>query len=67
MPRKTNTLEQINNKLRQAEVFLNQSATAAEVCHKITVTDYTFFRWRQEYGSMMVDQAKRLKELELMI
>jgi putative transposase len=65
MPRKSNTPEQIINKLRQAEILLNQGATVAEVCRKIEVTDQTFFRWRKEYGGMRVDQAKRLKELEL--
>jgi transposase-like protein len=65
MPRKSNTPEQIINKLRQAEVLLNQGATVAEVCRKIEVTDQTFLRWRKEYGGMRVDQAKRLKELEL--
>jgi putative transposase len=24
----------------------------------------TYYRWRKEYGSMQVNQAKRLKELE---
>ena len=65
MPRKINTPEQIINKLRQAEVLLNQGSTVAEVCRKIEVTDQTYFRWRKEYGGMRVDQAKRLKELEL--
>lgn len=65
MPRKFNTPEQIIGKLRQAEVLLNQGATVAEVCRKIEVTSQTFFRWRKEFGGMRVDQAKRLKELEL--
>lgn len=65
MSRKFNTPEQIIGKLRQAEILLNQGATVAEVCRKIEVTDQTFFRWRKEYGGMRVDQARRLKELEL--
>jgi hypothetical protein len=28
------------------------------------VTDATYYRWRQEYGGLKVDQVKRLKELE---
>ena len=35
------------------------------VTRKIGVSDYTYYRWRKEYGGMRVDQAKRLKELEL--
>lgn len=65
MPKKANTPEQIINKLRQAEVMLNQGATVAEVCRKIEVIDQTFYRWRKEYGGMRIDQAKRLKELEV--
>jgi hypothetical protein len=29
------------------------------------VTDATYYRWRQEYGGLKVDQLKRLKELEV--
>ena len=65
MAKKGYTAEQIIGKLRQAEILLNQGATVAEVCRKIEVTDVTFYRWRKEYGGMRVDQARRLKDLEL--
>ncbi len=65
MPRKVNTPEQIINKLREAEVLLSQGSSVAAICKKIGVTDQTYYRWRKEYGGMRVDQAKRLKELEL--
>jgi len=65
MANKGYTAEQIIGKLRQAEILLNQGATVAEVCRKIEVTDVTFYRWRKEYGGMRVDQARRLKDLEL--
>ena len=64
MPRKINTPEQIINKLREAEVMMSQGATVALVSKKIGVSDYTYYRWRKEYGGMRVDQAHRLKELE---
>jgi putative transposase len=64
MPRKINTPEQIINKLREAEVMLSQGATVAVVSKKIGVSDYTYYRWRKEYGGMRVEQAHRLKELE---
>jgi transposase-like protein len=57
MPKKFNTPEQIINKLRQAEVLLNQGETVVAVCRKIEVTDQTFYRWRKEYGGMRVDQT----------
>ena len=56
--------EQIINKLREAEVMLSQGATISVVSKKIGVSDYTYYRWRKEYGGMRVDQAHRLKELE---
>lgn len=65
MPRKTTTPEQIINKLREAEVLLSQGATVAVICKKIGISDVTYYRWRKDYGGMRVDQAKRLKELEL--
>jgi putative transposase len=64
MVRKGYTPEQIINKLREAEVLLSQGATIAVVSKKIGVSDYTYYRWRKEYGGMRVDQAHRLKELE---
>lgn len=64
MASKRHTPEQIINKLRQAEVEIANGATIAQVCKKIGVTDQTYYRWRNEYGGMRVDQAKRLKVLE---
>ncbi len=29
------------------------------------MTEQTFYRWRSEYGGLRVDQAKRMKRLEL--
>ena len=64
MFRKTYLPEQIINKLREAEILLNQGATIAEASRKIGVTEQTYYRWRREYGGMRIEQAKRLKELE---
>jgi len=64
MGRKTYVPEQIINKLREAEITLNQGTTLAVIWKKIGVSDCTYYRWRKEYGGMRVDQAHRLKELE---
>jgi len=64
MAKKGFTPEQIINKLREAELLLNQGATIAVVSKKIGVSDHTYYRWRKEYGGMRIDQARRLKELE---
>ena len=65
MAKRGHTPEQIIQKLREAEVELAKGATVAMVAKKIGVTEHTYYRWRSEYGGMRVDQAKRLKELEL--
>ncbi len=31
---------------------------------QVGITDFTYYRWRREYGGMKTPQAKRLKELE---
>jgi putative transposase len=65
MVRKGSTPDQIINKLREAEVLLSQGNTVSIVCKKIGVSDFTYYRWRKEYGGMRIEQAKRLKELEV--
>ena len=64
MSKKRHTAEQIIPKLREAEVLLAQGVKIGEVCRKLEVREQTYYRWRKEYGSLRVDQAKRLKELE---
>ena len=65
MVRKGYTPEQIINKLREAEILLSQGSTIGVVSRKIGVSDYTYYRWRKEYGGLTVDQAHRLKDLEV--
>jgi len=65
MARHRYTAEEIIHKLREADVLLGQGKTIAEACKQLGVTDHTYFRWRKAYGGLKVDQAKRLKELEI--
>ncbi len=64
MAKKSHSPEQIINKLREAEILLNQGANVSEASRKIGVTEQTYYRWRKEYGGMRIEQAKRLKGLE---
>ena len=64
MPRKKHTVEEIISKLREVEVGLAGGKTIAEMCRQIVVTEQTFYRWRQEYGGLRIDQVKRLKQVE---
>ena len=36
-----------------------------DAIRQIGVSEVTYYRWRQEYGGLKLDQVKRLKELEL--
>ena len=64
MAKKSHSPELIINKLREAELLLNQGSTVSEASRKIGVTEQTYYRWRKEYGGMRIEQAKKLKTLE---
>ena len=63
MPKKRYTAEQIIRHLREAEVELAKGQTTGVVCRKLGITEQTYYRWRKEYGSLRVDQVRRLKKL----
>jgi len=53
-------------KLRvEAAVLRREWMPVADAVRQIGVTEVTYYRWRQEYGGLKLDQVKRLKELEL--
>lgn len=64
MPRIKHTVEQIISKLREAEVALSKGQPVVQVCRTLGITEQTYYRWRNEYGGLKIDQVKRLKELE---
>jgi len=64
MSKKRYRPEEIIGKLREADVLLSQGKKVVDVIKALSVTDVTYYRWRQEFGGMSVSQAKRLKELE---
>ncbi len=64
MVRRTFTPEKIINKLREAEIHINQGIPIAEASRKIGITQQTYYRWRKEYGGLRIEQAKKLKNLE---
>jgi putative transposase len=64
MAKKGYTPEQIINKLREAEIHINQGMPIAEASRTIGVTEQTYYRWRKEYGGLRIEQAKKLKSLE---
>jgi putative transposase len=56
--------EQIIRKLREADRMLAEGKTNAEIAKALEVTEWTMSRWRNQYGGLKGDDAKRLKELE---
>lgn len=64
MKRKKHSPDQIIAKLREADALLNAGETVGQVCQKLGVSEQTFHRWRNQFGGMKADAAKRLKELE---
>jgi putative transposase len=65
MPGKRHSPEQILRKLREVEVALSRGETVARAVRQIGVTEQAYYRWRNEYGGLSIDQAKKLKKLAL--
>ena len=64
MARRRHTPEQIIRKLREADRMLGEGKDLAEVARHLEVTEATYHRWRNQFGGMKADDAKRLRELE---
>ena len=64
MPRKKHSAEEVIQHLRTVEIEQGKGTSLEEAARKIGVSLQTLIRWRNEYGGLKVDQAKRLKELE---
>ena len=64
MARRRHTPEQIIRKLREADRLLGEGAEVAEVARHLEVSEQTYHRWRNQFGGMKADDARRLKDLE---
>lgn len=64
MKRKKHRPEQIIRKLREADAMLAAGKTIGQVAQALEVSEQTFHRWRNQYGGMKAEEARRLKELE---
>ena len=56
--------EQIIRKLREADTMLAAGKTIGQVVQVLEVSEQTYHRWRNQYGGMKAEEAKRLKGLE---
>ena len=64
MKGKKHSPEQIIKKLREAEAMLATGKTIGQVVQSLEISEQTYHRWRNQYGGMKAEEAKRLKELE---
>jgi transposase-like protein len=65
MGRKGHSPEQIVQKLREAEDALATGSTVTQAVRQIGISEQTYYRWRNLYGKMEMDQLRRLKTLEV--
>jgi transposase-like protein len=64
MKRRRHTPDQVIRKLAEGDKLLGQDKSIEEVCRYLEITESTWHRWRNQYGGMKANDAKRLKELE---
>ena len=62
--KKRHNPEQIVRKLRDADAMLNVGKDLAAVLQAMEISEATYHRWRNQYGGMKAEEAKRLKQLE---
>jgi transposase-like protein len=62
--KKRHSPEQIIRKLEAADMRLTAGQSIAQICQALEIGESTLHRWRNQYGGMKAEEAKRLKELE---
>jgi glycosidase len=60
--RRLHTPEQIVRKLSTADRVLAAGCDVAAACRELGVSEQTYYRWRNQYGGLKAEDAKRLKE-----
>jgi transposase-like protein len=56
--------EEVVAKLRRVDVLTAQGSTVADAVRQIGVTEFTYYRWRKEFGGLQTSQVRRIKDLE---
>jgi transposase len=64
MKNRKHTPDQIIRKLAEGEKLLGEGKSIEEVSRHLEITESTWHRWKNQYGGMKADDAKKLKDLE---
>ena len=64
MKRRHHSPAQIIRKLAEGDRMLNEGSSVEEVARHLEITISTWHRWKDQYGGMKANDAKKLKELE---
>ena len=64
MKRRHHSPEQIIRKLAVGDRMLNEGSSVEEVARHLAITTSTWHRWKNQYGGMKANDAKKLKVLE---
>ncbi len=64
MKRKRHTPQQVVRKLQEAQAALAAGRDLAAVCQMLGVSEQTYYRWKNKYGGIKAEEAKRLALLE---
>ena len=62
--RQRHSPEQIVRKIQEADRILAEGGDVAAVLRQLNVTEATYYRWRNQFGGLKAEDAKKLKHLE---
>jgi transposase-like protein len=62
--RQRHSPEQIVRKIQDADRILAEGGDDAAVVRELNVTEATYYRWRNQFGGLKAEDAKKLKQLE---
>ena len=62
--RQRHSPEQIVRKIQDVDRILAEGGDVAAVVRQLNVTEATYYRWRNQFGGLKAEDAKKLKQLE---
>ena len=52
--------EKVVRKLAQADRMLGEGEDVADVCWQLHISEQTYYRWRNQFGGLKAEDAKRV-------